>query len=57
MMFADFNNSKLGFKQQFVKDAIARKAGASTIPLGTESDYEQSFLQGLLDGEKVAGFT
>ncbi|KAJ3493405.1 hypothetical protein NLJ89_g11028 [Agrocybe chaxingu] len=48
------NMSKLGFINQFIIDAIA-VAGPSHIEAGTEDGYSDGFLQGLRDGESIAG--
>ncbi|CAA7265374.1 unnamed protein product [Cyclocybe aegerita] len=52
--FASYNMSKLGFISQFINDAIT-VAGPSHIEPGTEGGYSDGFLQGLKDGELIAG--
>lgn len=48
-VFASHNMSKLGFIGQYTMDEIA-KAGLSP---GTEKDYKDAFMQGLIAGENM----
>ncbi|KAF8810115.1 glycoside hydrolase [Phlegmacium glaucopus] len=50
--FASKNMSRLGFTGQYIKDEI-KKAGPSLIAPGTEKDYTDVFMQGLLAGERT----
>jgi len=49
--FADFNNSKLGFTGQYVKETLG-VAGPSLVAPGTEENYRQGFMRGLSEGER-----
>lgn len=49
-IFASHNMSRLGFTGQCMLDEIA-KAGPSVIVPGTEKDYEDAFMRGLVAGE------
>jgi len=49
-VFASNNRSRLGFTGQYIRDEIT-KAGPSLIVPGTEKDYKDAFLQGLIAGE------
>ena len=46
-VFASHNMSKLGFTGQYIMDT---KAGAAQ---GTEKDYKDAFMQGLIAGENM----
>ena len=47
-VFASHNMSKLGFTGQYMMDNMITKAGQ-----GTEKDYEDAFMQGLIAGENM----
>lgn len=49
--FVDFNHSKLGFTAQYIQDALY-VAQPSPVAFGTEENYRQGFMRGLVEGER-----
>ena len=53
-VFASHNMSKLGFTGQYMMDTMITKVGQVS---GTEKDYKDAFMQGLIAGENMVQST